>query len=382
MKERINRERLAATFGELCAISSPSRREGQIAAVLKEKFTALGADYIYEDGSANKTGSDCGNLIIRFNGRPEMEGFFLSCHMDTVGPCDNITVVRKGDIFTSGGDTILGADDKSGIAAILESLQLLKENDIPHPTIEVVITTCEEIGLLGAKHLEFDKLQTGYGYALDSSGIDLVIVGAPTANRIVVEINGQAAHAGLCPEDGINALAIGAEALSRLTIGRLDEESTCNFGLIEGGVATNIVPARVTIRGEVRSHSTTKLAAYTQHIKDTFDEVVAKWPPRRPGDTLRPSVQLTVENDYPPLRLSQDSAVLQRIRKAAASCSKELQYLIAGGGSDANIYCGHGLPTAIVATGMDQVHTTNEQQDLNNLVSLTEILYSLAVTTK
>ena len=196
----INRERLAATFTELCEISSPSRKEGAIAVYLKEKFAALGADAIYEDNSAAKTGSESGNLIIRFNGNlPEQQGLFLSCHMDTVEPANGVKVLRTGDIFTSKGETILGGDDKSGIAAILELFAMLKENNTPHPMLEVIVTTCEEIGLLGAKHLEYDKLLTTYGYALDSSGIDHVIVGAPAANKIKVKYKGLAAHAGTLP---------------------------------------------------------------------------------------------------------------------------------------------------------------------------------------
>jgi len=179
----INRERLAETFAELCEISSPSRKEGAIAAFLKTKFSELGADTIIEDDSAAKTGSESGNLIVRFNGnQADREGFFLSCHMDTVEPADGVKVLRTGDIFTSRGETVLGGDDKSGIAAVLELLALLQEQKTPHPMIEVVITTCEEIGLLGAKHLDYSRLQTSYGYALDSSGIDTVIVGAPAAN--------------------------------------------------------------------------------------------------------------------------------------------------------------------------------------------------------
>ena len=274
----INRERLAATFTELCEISSPSRKEGAIAVYLKEKFTELGADFIFEDNSAVKTGSESGNLIARFNGNlPNQEGLFFSCHMDTVEPADGVEVLRTGDIFTSKGDTVLGGDDKSGIAAILETLTLVKENNSPHPMLEVIITTCEEIGLLGAKHLEYNTLLTKYGYALDSSGIDHVVVGAPAANKIKVEIKGLAAHAGLCPEAGINALTLAANALSNLRMGRLDEETSRNFGVIQGGVATNIVPEHIILKGEVRSHSTDKLNAYTKEILDTFERTVAEW---------------------------------------------------------------------------------------------------------
>ena len=379
MSIEINRERLAATFTELCQISSPSRREGAVAAYLKQAFTDLGADTIYEDDSAARTGSESGNLIIRFNGRrSDLEGLFFSCHMDTVEPGTGVEVVRTGDIFTSKGDTILGGDDKTGIAAVLELMTLLKENNTPHPILEVVITTCEEIGLLGAKHLEYQKLQTRYGYALDSTGNNHVIIGAPAANKIKVEIKGMAAHAGLCPEAGINALALAAQALTMIRMGRLDEESTCNFGMIQGGVATNIIPGLVVLRGEVRSHSREKLARYTDEIFKTFQKIVADWQGNPATGDNKPSVAIDIVDDYPPLALAEDAPVLLRVQKAAGACGKELHYIVAGGGSDANIFNGFGLPTAIVASGMNKVHTVNEQLDLNDLVNLTELLFALA----
>jgi tripeptide aminopeptidase len=246
--------------------------------------------------------------------------------------------------------------------------------------IEVIITTCEEVGLLGAKHLEHQQLQTKYGYALDSSGIDHVIVGAPAANKIEIQIKGLAAHAGLCPEAGINALSLAAEALSGLRMGRLDEESSRNFGLIQGGVATNIVPEQILLKGEVRSHSTKKLAAYTKEIRDTFEKTVADWQSTPATGDNRPSMTFTIVNDYPALSIADDTPVIKRMRKAAALAGKTLQYIVAGGGSDANIFCGYGLPTAIVATGMNKVHTVDEQLDLNDLVNLTELLHALATT--
>lgn len=378
MTIQINRERLAATFITLCEISSPSHREGEIAAYLKKAFADLGADAIYEDDSAARTGSETGNVIIRVDGnQPDREGLFLSCHMDTVEPATGVEVVRSGDIFTSRGQTVLGGDDKTGIAAVLELLAMLKENPCPHPMLEVVLTTCEEIGLFGAKNLEYGKLRTGYGYALDSTGIDHVVIGAPAANKINIEIKGLAAHAGLCPEAGINALALAAQALSSLRLGRLDEESTCNFGMIQGGVATNIVPERVTLRGEVRSHSKEKLKRYTEEIFTAFQKVVADWQSGPATGDARPAVEIEIVDDYPPLAIAEDAPVLQRIKKAAGLCRKELRYIVAGGGSDANIFNGFGLPTAIIATGMDKVHTVDEQLDLNDLVSLTELLYAL-----
>ena len=375
----VNRERLASTFTALCNISSPSRREGKISAYLKELFSELGADFIYEDGSAVHTGSESGNLIIRFQGTAaEREGFFLSCHMDTVEPADGVEVLRHGDIFTSKGETILGGDDKTGIAAVLELIAVLKERQLPYPTLEVIITTCEELGLLGAKHLEYQLLTTGYGYALDSTGNNHVVVGAPAANKFEIEIRGMAAHAGLCPETGINALTLATTALSTLTMGRLDSESTCNFGMIQGGVATNIVPERVRLRGEVRSHDPRKLQRYTAEIFGAFEKAVADWRSTPAHGEHRPTVRIDIVDDYPCLLLGEDAPVVARIRKAAAACNKHLRYIVAGGGSDANIFNGFGIPTAIVASGMDKVHTVEEQVDLNNLVNLTELLLALA----
>lgn len=374
----INKERLATTFTTLCEIDSPSRHEGDISRWLKSAFSDLGADLVYEDGSAALTGSESGNLIIRFDGnQPQADGLFFSCHMDTVGPADGVQVVRKGDIFTSKGETILGGDDKSGIAAILELLQLLKENKIQHPMIEIVITTCEEIGLLGAKHLEYDKIQSHYGYALDSSGINHVVVGAPAANKVIVVVKGKAAHAGLCPEAGINALSVTAAALNSIKVGRLDEDSSSNFGLIEGGVAANIIPDKITLRGEVRSHSEQKLQRYTDEIKAAFHDAVANWQPTPETKGQRPECEITVIADYPALSIHPDAPVLQRLQKGAAITSKDIKQIVAGGGSDANIFCSKGVQTAIIATGMNKVHTIDEQLHLGDLTSLTELLVGI-----
>jgi len=381
MNIKINRERVAATFTELCEISSPSKKEAGVASYLKEKFTNLGADLIHEDNSAARTGADCGNLIIRFTGNnPELEGIFFSCHMDTVEPGEGVEVNRTEDIFTSKGNTILGSDDKSGLAAIIELITSLKENSFHHATIEIIITTCEEVGLLGAKSLEYDKIQAKYGYALDSTGINRVIIGAPAANKFEIVVKGKAAHAGLSPESGINALSLAAEALSKLPVGNIDEESTRNFGLINGGTATNIVPESVAISGEVRSHSSKKLELYTQEIIDTFNQVIDNWEERQTsGSNIHPSLTFDIKADYPVLALDQDTPVIKRIKQAAEKSGKKLEYIVAGGGSDANIFCGQGLPTAIVATGMAKVHTVDEQLDLNDLVSLTELLHALVV---
>lgn len=372
----IDRERLAETFSELCEIDSPSREEGQIAEYLKELFTGLGAESVVEDSSAAKTGSDCGNLIIRFAGTVKKEPVFFACHMDTVEPGRGVKVLRTGDLFTTQSNTVLGGDDKSGIAALIEFILVIQENDLPHGPIEIILTTCEEIGLLGAKNLNYGLVQAKSGYALDSSGIDIVITGAPAANRLKVEVHGIAAHAGLNPEQGVSAFCLAARAIADLRLGRLDDQSTANFGLIHGGVATNIVPDLITIEGEVRSHSPRKLQDYTHEIESTFLKVVADWSAQT-GSGRRPSVEINVEKEYPVMHLEDDDQVITRVQKAGELLERTIAFQLTGGGSDANIFNGHGLKTAIVATGMTKVHTTDECIDLVDLVSLTELLLAI-----
>lgn len=379
MTQPIDRERLAGTFTTLCEISSPSRREKAVADHLKEVFAALGADEILEDNSRAGTGSDSGNLIIRFQGtRTDVDGVFFSAHMDTVQPGEGVQVARKGDMFTSKGETVLGGDDKSGIAAIIETLTILREKQIEHGLLEVVLTTCEEVGLLGAKHLEHQLVTAKYGYALDSTGIDSVVIGAPAANKFRIQVTGAAAHAGLNPEAGISAIQVASQAISAIPLGRIDEETTANLGIISGGTATNIVPESVVIEGEVRSHSVEKLERHTQLIRDAFAKVVDAWRNPSPENTLKPAFSMETTTDYPAMLLAVESPVIERIRKAGELTGRQLQFVVAGGGSDANIFNGYGLPTAIVATGMDKVHTTEEQLDLNHLVQVTELVYGIA----
>ncbi|PIE68320.1 MAG: peptidase M20 [Deltaproteobacteria bacterium] len=380
---RINRERLAATFTTLCEISSPSKRERDLADYLRQCFTDLGADEIFEDDSSGATGSNCGNLIIRFHGNSEAEGVFFACHMDTVEPGDNVKVVYEDGVFYSAGETVLGGDDKSGIAALLETMMVIRENKLAHGLIEIVLTTCEEIGLLGAKNLDYNKISAPYGYALDATGIDTVIIGAPAANKLKIEIYGVAAHAGINPEQGVSAIQAAAQGINALNLGRIDQETTANIGIVAGGVATNIVPAQVTLHGEIRSHSQKKLEQYTTTIQNSFTEAVATWNKATVSQDpeLKATSSFEIEAEYPAMHLEEEAPVLRRIQRAAKHTEKGLSYIITGGGSDANIMNNRGLPTAIVATGMDKVHTVDEQLKLDDLCSVTELVLALSINT-
>jgi tripeptide aminopeptidase len=373
----VNRERLAANFTELCEIDSPSRREGRISQRLQQLFRELGATEIVEDDSATQTGSECGNLIVRFAGDLDLTPIFFSCHMDTVQPAEGVRVKRIGDLFTSAGDTVLGSDDKSGIAACIEALRLLRETNQSFRPVEFVITTCEEIGLVGAKALDPQLVMAREGYALDSSGFARVITHAPAANRMTITVNGVAAHAGLHPEWGVSALILAAQALAKVPNGRIDEETTTNFGTISGGTASNIVPEKVIIEGEARSHCVDKLARVTNEIREIFNATVAAWTDPTGSAKGVPSVDIAVRQDFPVMQLQREDQVLRRVEAAARSIGMELTYERAGGGSDANIFNGHSLATAIVATGMTNVHSTKEQVELQDMVDLTRLLVAL-----
>jgi tripeptide aminopeptidase len=337
----------------------------------------MGAE-VFEDDSAARTGADCGNLFVRFpGGGLDREAVFFNCHMDTVVPATGVRVRREGDVFTSAGDTVLGSDDKAGIASLIEVMRTLQEKNIPHGPVEYVFTTCEEVGLLGVKALDPAHIEAKIGYALDSSGINRIVVGAPAANRIRARITGLASHAGLAPEKGISAIHLAAKAIARLEIGRIDPESSANIGLIEGGTATNIVPESVMVEGEVRSHKASLLKEHTEHIRAVFQDEIDNWAPARGNPGARPSLQFTVIDDYPVMKLAQESAVIQRVEAAARSRGLQLEYVVAGGGSDANIFNSYGLQCAILSTGMERVHSTRETIKLSEMALTAELVLAI-----
>ncbi|MDH3392222.1 MAG: M20/M25/M40 family metallo-hydrolase [Desulfobulbaceae bacterium] len=373
----INQERLASVFTALCEIDSPSKQEGRVAAYLKSVFVAMGAE-VSEDDSAKKTGSDCGNLFVRFpDGGLDRDPVFFNCHMDTVLPATGVKVKREGEVFTSAGDTVLGSDDKAGIAVLIEVMLTLQEKNIPYGPVEYIFTTCEEVGLMGAKALDPSAIKAKIGYALDSSGINRVIVGAPAANRITATIKGVAAHAGLSPEKGISAIHLAAKAIARLKLGRLDPESTANIGLITGGTATNIIPESVLVHGEVRSHTVGKLEEYTQKMKDVFQDEIDNWTDPENIVTDKPSLDFRVIQEYPVMQLDKESAVIKRAKEAATTLDAELDYVVAGGGSDANIFNSLGIQCAIISTGMDKVHSTQETIKLSDMASTADLVMAI-----
>lgn len=369
----VNQARICTEFARQAAIESPSFHEQQIASYLKERFATLGANLI-EDNAGARIGSQSNNLIFRLPGSKPGLPLMLSVHMDTVGPTAGLTPVLTDGVFHSGGDTILGADDKSGIAEIIEALEVVREEQIPHVPLEIVVTVCEEVGLLGAKHFDFSLLEARRGLALDTTGAEHVIHRAPAAKRLQVEITGKAAHAGVAPEKGISAIVIAAKAIAAMQLGRIDAETTANIGLLKAGQAVNIIPQHLSLEGEVRSHDPHKLAAQTRHMVECLEQEVNKVSIQVADEEIKASLKVDISDDYPAMHVPLDAEILQLVQQAATAARVPLQVKAAGGGSDANIYNAHGIETVIIGTGMNKVHSVEEEVKVADMVKIAGLL--------
>lgn len=347
----INRERVFAEFMELVQVDCPSLGEREIGDLLTKRLEEIGCTVV-EDKAGEKLGGNCGNLIATFPGNTDAPVILLAAHMDCVEPCRGVKPRRDGDKIVSDGTTILGADDKAGVTAILETLRVLKEKSIPHGTVQVVFAVAEEGGVNGSKNLSKEELKADFGYALDSSGRPgKIIVHAPGNYKINVKIHGKTAHAGLAPETGVNAITAAANMIVKLPQGRIDEETTCNIGVIKGGRATNIVPDLVEIRCEARSRNQQKLDDLTQQICSVFEDNAA---------ANNVTVDVEVVRSYGPYVLDEKSQPVQLAAQAAAKLNLPVDITGTGGGSDANSYNGFGVPCSVLGVGMQKAHTVDE----------------------
>lgn len=371
----IDLKRLADTFKTLVEIDSVSKNEARVSKKIQMILESLGADVMI-DGAAGHTGSDTGNIIARIPGTVDVPPMMWNAHMDTVGPGDGIKAVLEEGVFTSQGDTILGADDKSAVAIIIELLYILKENRLPHGPLEVVLTTCEEVGLLGAKHLDFELISSKFGFALDASDIEGIVTRAPAANKFIIKVHGKDAHAGTAPEEGINAIWLAGKAIGGIEVGKLDSETSCNIGMIEGGIATNIIPSLAVVKGEVRSHNEDKLKKITRSIVDSFEDTIRAYKENRPDDDL-PYVEIDVQNDFSGTHIPDDHHVVRLAMAAAGEIGMSMKCKTTGGGADANIFFSKGIVTGVLGTGMKDIHTVRESIKLDDMVRMTELVLKI-----
>ncbi len=373
----IDRQRVVAEFMELVQISSPSRREASMARRLIPTLEALGAQVEVDDAGA-RIGGDTGNVLARIPGTaPSAPPLLLCAHMDTVVPCQNIRPVAQGDVIKTDGTTVLGGDDKAVIVAILESVRVARERRLPHGPIEILFTICEENGLLGAKHFDVARLAARRGLVLDCDGVNELITRAPAANHVSFVVHGLEAHAGVCPEQGISAIKVASEAIAAMRLGRLDEETTANLGVIEGGLATNIVPNRVVVKGETRSRSLAKLDAQSAHMRSCFEEAAARHRVTVEGREHAARIEARIDRGYERLDLGDDTPIVRLMTKAAARLRRQFRTRATGGGCDANVFAGRGLEVANLGCGMRAIHTVSEWVDVNDIVATTELLVAL-----
>lgn len=356
----VNQNRLVNEFIELVKIDSLSGKEGKIAQVLIEKLKALGLE-VTVDNAGEAIGGETGNVIARLPANSKGEPILFSAHMDTVTPGEGIKPIIENGIIKSGGTTILGADDKSGIASILEGLRVIIENNIPHAEVEVVFSISEEVGLNGAKNMDYSLVKSKYAFVLDSGGSPgEMVLNGPCQDKIDAKIIGRAAHAGICPQEGVSAIMIAARAIDRMKLLRIDPETTANVGIIQGGLATNIITPEVSISAEARSLNEGKLTKQTEHMTEVLKSTAFEMGGR---------VEISVSRTYPPFNVSQDNEIVKKATTAFKNLNLTPEYRSTGGGSDTNILNGHGITAITLGNGEKEPHSLNEHIWIVDLVN-------------
>lgn len=361
----IREDRIINNFLNMLNQESPSFKELAMGKWLIEYFNKRNIN-VFMDQSAAKIGGNCGNIIAHIKSNSKSKPICFGAHIDQVPPCCNIVPKIEGNLIKTDGTTTLGGDDKAGVAAILEALEHILEENLPHREMYLLFTVCEEVGLLGSKNLEVSMIPVEDIIIVDAAGsAGIVAYKAPGMKTIEVTFKGIKAHAGIEPEKGLNAIKIAAEAISLMHIGRIDNETTSNIGKIEGGEATNIVPDKVKIAAEIRSHSKEKLEYETNHMYECCKSI---------ADKYKSSFEFKCDLEFPGLELSEDSYVYNLCVNAFKEEGIEPKLSIIGGGSDANILSGKGFNCAIVSVGMSNVHTVEETLNIKDMLDTTKVI--------
>jgi tripeptide aminopeptidase len=358
----VNKQRLISEFLELVVIDSLSAREGVVAKVIVDKLKQL-EFHVYLDDAGIKTGGETGNIVATLKGTRPGKTLLFSAHMDTVNPGEGVKPIidEVNGIIKSDGTTVLGSDDKGGIAAILEALRIIKENNIEHSDIEILFSIWEEGGLFGAKNLDYSKIHADYAFVLDGGGAPgKIIVKAPAQDSIKVKIKGRAAHAGVSPEEGISAVMVAARAIEKMKLLRIDEETTANIGVIKGGLATNIVMPELEILAEARSLDNCKLDVQTKHMVEIFEKAAADF---------GAEVEIKTERMYGAFNVDENDEIVNVLKKVFANMGIEASVISTGGGSDTNILNTNGIKAVNLSVGMEKAHTLEEYIVMEDLVN-------------
>ncbi len=358
--ERVNGDRLLDVFLQLVAIDSPTGHEEAIGADLKRRFDELGCDVRTDEH---------GNLIATYAGDRD-DTLLLSFHMDTAGTDTGIKPTIRDGVIYSDGTTILGADDKSGLSQVLELLHLLNANPgWSHPNLEIVVTVGEEQGLNGSRALDKTRLKSTWGLVYDAAGgVGAVTYWAPTSVFMTITVHGRKVHAGVEPEKGINAIQVAADAIAKMPLGRIDEETVANIGTIEGGEARNIVPGEVRMLGMARSHDQAKLDAQIGAMRTAFEDAAARY-----GAT----VDFEAEEKYRTYKIEPSERPYREAVRAIESLGIEVVHRKSGGGTDGNVFNNAGIRCVAMCTGMVDEHAVTEHIAIDDLVTAAKILVTV-----
>ncbi len=354
----VKTERLVKTFIDLIKIDSLTFEEKEVAQFITSELESLNF-IVGVDSAGEKIKGNTGNVIASLLGNVSLPvgrhgspSLLFCAHMDTVEPGKNIEPIIENGVIKSKDKAILGADDKAGIAVLLEVAHILSEQKISHGDLEFIFTVAEEKGLFGSKNLDTSRFKSKMGYVLDSEGSPgKIVLKAPSQDTIKVVFKGKSAHAGLCPEKGINAIQAASIAVSKMKLGRIDIETTANIGEIRGGLASNIVPEEAIIIGEVRSHSPQKLSTQVKHMKDCVKQACS---------LTGATAEVEIVRTFDAFSLNKNSCVVRLAVEAAKICGILPEYVVSGGGSDANFFNKSGIATANLSVGAKDVHSTLE----------------------
>lgn len=367
----VKRERIINEFLKLTAIDSVSFKERRMADYLLERLRGLGLEPT-EDDAGNETGGDTGNIFCRIDGDAAADSLLFVAHMDTVEPGIGKKAVLHDDRFgtiTSDGSTVLGADDTTALAEIMEALTVLREEGIAHRPLEILFSSAEESYTAGSSQFDFSKIRSKEAYVLDASGDQgTVSLTEPTLISFDIRIQGRAAHAGFEPEAGISALSAAAAAISKLPEGRVDEDTTFNIGMISGGSSINTIPEKAEIKGEIRSLVHEKALLLLKQMKTVF---------RTEAEIRGASADIKSRIRLEAYRVKPDEPVLAAYREACANLGIRVKPLINFGGSDGNVLRRNGISGLTIANGMHRAHTCSEYTSAEELRTAAEILIKL-----
>jgi len=364
----VNKTRLLDTFLEYIQIDSESRNEKEMAERLVADLKALGLE-VKTDHAGEGFGSNGFNVCAYLEGTLPGEPTIYCAHMDTVAPGNGIKPIVEKGIVHSDGTTILGADDKSGVAEIMEAVRTIIENQIPHRNTEILFTIGEDCGLDGAKHMDYSMLKSKEALVFDHGGpIGKVVNCGPGHFRVRAEVIGRSSHAGNAPEKGINAIQVMAKAIAKMNLMRIDEETTCNISMMKSDYATNIVPEKAEFLAEIRSRDENKLKAQAEHMRTCLQEVC---------DEMGAKLNFDISVTFASFNLALEDPLVKRVQDSCGRLGLPFCAEKGGGGSDANIMVLHGIKPLVVGCGMEKVHTNEEYVEVEQLNQAAEMILDL-----